>query len=143
MTDVGIGPKDPRFIGAWWLGFIVLGFATMLIAIPLMCFPRTLKPIRHEQDHGHTPRKKVFVLRKELKGRLLTSFKYKCQSQISRSIIGSIKRHKSFGNTLNRSKNSIEDSMLLQGVRVVSVVKGLFYSKYIFLLTYLNEISKT
>ena len=67
-ADVDIGPKDPRFIGAWWLGFVILGMGTMLLAIPLMCFPRVLKPKRAIQENGQIPGKKEFVMKEELLG---------------------------------------------------------------------------
>ncbi|KAL3863311.1 hypothetical protein ACJMK2_005076, partial [Sinanodonta woodiana] len=43
LQDVDIHPKDPRWIGAWWLGFLVFGGASLLTAIPLFCFPRNMK----------------------------------------------------------------------------------------------------
>ena len=30
-------PRDPRFIGAWWLGFVIIGILMLLFSIP-MCF---------------------------------------------------------------------------------------------------------
>ena len=70
FIDIDIGPKDPRFIGAWWLGFVILGFASMLIALPVMCFPRTLKPQHAKKEYGHIPGQKSSSFSKELKGKL-------------------------------------------------------------------------
>lgn len=39
-----ITPTDPRWIGAWWLGFVVLGSMSILSGIPLFFFPKRLKP---------------------------------------------------------------------------------------------------
>jgi organic anion transporter 2B/organic anion transporter 3A len=36
-------PRDPRWIGAWWLGFVVFGIASLFLALPLALFPRQLK----------------------------------------------------------------------------------------------------
>lgn len=36
-------PRDPRWIGAWWLGFVVVGAVSILLSIPLPFFPRRLK----------------------------------------------------------------------------------------------------
>ncbi|KAJ8044886.1 Solute carrier organic anion transporter family member 2A1 [Holothuria leucospilota] len=35
-------PKDPRFLGAWWLGLIVCGVFIILSGLPLFFFPRRL-----------------------------------------------------------------------------------------------------
>lgn len=42
IEDVDMSPKDPRWIGAWWLGFIVFGCLTFVAALPMLCFPRYL-----------------------------------------------------------------------------------------------------
>ena len=43
FAAVDITPKDPRWIGAWWLGFLVFGAASLISAVPLLCFPRRLR----------------------------------------------------------------------------------------------------
>ncbi|XP_060066145.1 solute carrier organic anion transporter family member 2B1-like [Ylistrum balloti] len=43
LEDVEMTPKDPRFIGAWWLGFLVFGLGSLLVAIPVVMFPRRFK----------------------------------------------------------------------------------------------------
>ncbi|OWF41742.1 solute carrier organic anion transporter family member 2A1-like [Mizuhopecten yessoensis] len=43
LEDVPITPKDPRFIGAWWLGFLVFGLGSLLVAIPIILFPNRIK----------------------------------------------------------------------------------------------------
>jgi len=55
----GITPLDPRWIGAWWLGFLVV-FATLTIpSIILMCFPKfqTKEAIRNDANakNNRTP----------------------------------------------------------------------------------------
>ncbi|XP_052063966.1 solute carrier organic anion transporter family member 2A1-like [Mytilus californianus] len=42
LEDVDMSTKDPRWIGAWWLGFIVVGTIALICAFPLICFPRHL-----------------------------------------------------------------------------------------------------
>lgn len=41
LNDHGISTNDPRWIGAWWLGFVIIGLSGFL-GIPLACFPRSL-----------------------------------------------------------------------------------------------------
>ncbi|XP_067860671.1 solute carrier organic anion transporter family member 1C1-like [Heptranchias perlo] len=37
-----ITPKDTRWVGAWWLGFLLAGVISILAAIPLFFFPKTM-----------------------------------------------------------------------------------------------------
>ncbi|CAL1537422.1 unnamed protein product [Lymnaea stagnalis] len=41
-----MGPRDPRWLGAWWLGFLLFGSLGLVVGIPLFFFPRhiTLRP---------------------------------------------------------------------------------------------------
>lgn len=39
----GLTVTDPRWIGAWWIGFLVSGSLMLLLAIPLSLFPREFK----------------------------------------------------------------------------------------------------
>lgn len=42
MADVSITPDDPRWVGAWWIGFILSGCLALLLALPIAAFPREL-----------------------------------------------------------------------------------------------------
>ncbi|XP_064597301.1 solute carrier organic anion transporter family member 2A1-like [Liolophura sinensis] len=42
LQDTHLSTKDPRWIGAWWLGFIVFGIVAILISGPLFLFPRRM-----------------------------------------------------------------------------------------------------
>ncbi|KAG8187150.1 hypothetical protein JTE90_020028 [Oedothorax gibbosus] len=55
FDDPGYGPDDPRWVGAWWIGFVLEGFLLLLVAIPISMFPKmppgVKKPInRPETD---------------------------------------------------------------------------------------------
>ncbi|KAK7092008.1 solute carrier organic anion transporter family member 2A1-like [Littorina saxatilis] len=47
LEDTEMSPMDPRWVGAWWLGFLTFGFLGVLAAIPTFFFPRRLKPQPH------------------------------------------------------------------------------------------------
>ena len=51
--------KDPRWIGAWWLGFFVFGFIALIFSFPLLCFPRylTQKNKRKEKEEENLVKK--------------------------------------------------------------------------------------
>ncbi|XP_022253104.1 solute carrier organic anion transporter family member 5A1-like [Limulus polyphemus] len=38
-----IHPGSPRWVGAWWAGFVLYGFLLTMISIPFFAFPKTLK----------------------------------------------------------------------------------------------------
>jgi len=61
--SVTITPLDSRWVGAWWLGYVVSGLLSLLAALPLWFLPRALpeNPQTYELDnpskrHKHTPR---------------------------------------------------------------------------------------
>ncbi|GFQ87692.1 solute carrier organic anion transporter family member 4C1, partial [Trichonephila clavata] len=61
--DPGYGPEDPRWIGAWWIGFLLQGVLQLLLTIPLALFPRRL------------PGQKRLPTNSEAKAKLSSGFK--------------------------------------------------------------------
>ncbi|XP_037378869.1 solute carrier organic anion transporter family member 2B1 isoform X2 [Talpa occidentalis] len=45
---VSLTSKDPRWVGAWWLGFLIAAGAVALAAIPYFFFPRKMLKEKHE-----------------------------------------------------------------------------------------------
>ncbi|CAH1772290.1 unnamed protein product [Owenia fusiformis] len=59
QTDsVTINQSDSRWVGAWWLGFLLTAFLSLLVALPLSAFPRDLpgaaaiRASRQSESHG-------------------------------------------------------------------------------------------
>jgi hypothetical protein len=46
-----IDSKDPRWVGAWWLGWLILGIAMLVIAVFIGMFPKALPRRRKVKDH--------------------------------------------------------------------------------------------
>ncbi|KAE8635702.1 hypothetical protein XENTR_v10002710 [Xenopus tropicalis] len=40
--SVNITETDPRWLGAWWIGFLICGLVTWLLIAPFSCFPKHL-----------------------------------------------------------------------------------------------------
>lgn len=40
VDELGYDSKDPRWVGAWWLGYIIYGLLTVFLAIPYFFFPK-------------------------------------------------------------------------------------------------------
>ncbi|BFZ21196.1 hypothetical protein BsWGS_24235 [Bradybaena similaris] len=41
-TSLGLDPSNPKWIGAWWIGFLISGLMGVLLALPLMAYPASL-----------------------------------------------------------------------------------------------------
>ncbi|XP_049582267.1 solute carrier organic anion transporter family member 1C1 [Syngnathus scovelli] len=52
LETITITPADSRWVGAWWLGYLIAGIITLLSAIPFWFLPRSL-PV----PGSHTPEK--------------------------------------------------------------------------------------
>ena len=39
--SISIAPGDARWVGAWWLGYLIAGFITLLSAIPFWFLPKS------------------------------------------------------------------------------------------------------
>ncbi|XP_042908068.1 solute carrier organic anion transporter family member 74D [Parasteatoda tepidariorum] len=38
--DPGFGPDDPRWVGAWWMGFVIIGMFMFIFMLPAWLYPR-------------------------------------------------------------------------------------------------------
>jgi hypothetical protein len=55
---MNLSPKDPRWIGAWWLGTLVFGLLFFLMAIIISGFPSSL-PRTEEHREKHIRNRKI------------------------------------------------------------------------------------
>lgn len=51
-----INNKDPRWLGAWWLGWIILGFTMLLFSWLIAMFPKELPKMRLQRQSSEIPR---------------------------------------------------------------------------------------
>ncbi|GBL94500.1 Solute carrier organic anion transporter family member 1B2 [Araneus ventricosus] len=55
FVDPGFEPSDPRWIGCWWMGFLVQGVLLLIFTIPISLFPRrlpgTVDYTKSDEDH--------------------------------------------------------------------------------------------
>ncbi|XP_030073109.1 solute carrier organic anion transporter family member 1B3 isoform X2 [Microcaecilia unicolor] len=58
--NITITPQDSRWVGAWWLGFLVSGIVSLLSAIPFCFIPKTLKKqVENENNVKETSKFKM------------------------------------------------------------------------------------
>lgn len=51
IGKIAITPQDSRWVGAWWLGFLIGGVISFLAAIPFCFLPKSLeKPVKANKD---------------------------------------------------------------------------------------------
>ncbi|NWT36626.1 SO1C1 protein, partial [Chroicocephalus maculipennis] len=53
LGSITITPQDSRWVGAWWLGFLIAGVTNFLAAVPFCFLPKSLKK-PEEDNNGKT-----------------------------------------------------------------------------------------
>ncbi|NXI25983.1 SO2B1 protein, partial [Sterrhoptilus dennistouni] len=66
-AEVQLTNKDSRWVGAWWLGFLVAASLVALSALPYFFFPREMPKEVGEVLHTHTPKCFPVVLLRNLR----------------------------------------------------------------------------
>ncbi|XP_040091233.1 solute carrier organic anion transporter family member 1C1 isoform X1 [Oryx dammah] len=62
LDHITITPRDPQWVGAWWLGYLIAGSITLLAAVPFWCLPRTLPRPRSREDSSSSSEKSKFIM---------------------------------------------------------------------------------
>ncbi|KAM6162086.1 solute carrier organic anion transporter family member 1C1 isoform 1-T1 [Erethizon dorsatum] len=61
LDHVTITPKDPQWVGAWWLGYLIAGIVSLLAAVPFWCLPRSLPRPQSKEDCNSSEKSKFIV----------------------------------------------------------------------------------
>ncbi|XP_073694632.1 solute carrier organic anion transporter family member 1C1 [Garra rufa] len=60
MESISITPGDARWVGAWWLGYLIAGFITLLSAVPFWFLPKSL-PLPERRLAKYSPERTSFI----------------------------------------------------------------------------------
>ncbi|XP_070534283.1 solute carrier organic anion transporter family member 5A1-like [Ptychodera flava] len=55
MSTIDLTPYDPRWVGAWWLGFVVESVLTVCVAIPMVFLPKKFA-VSPDSDESSRPK---------------------------------------------------------------------------------------
>nr|XP_028685142.1 solute carrier organic anion transporter family member 1C1 isoform X4 [Macaca mulatta] len=58
---ITITPKDPQWVGAWWLGYLIAGIISLLAAVPFWYLPKSLPRSQSREDSNSSSEKSKFI----------------------------------------------------------------------------------
>ncbi|XP_030587337.1 solute carrier organic anion transporter family member 1C1-like [Archocentrus centrarchus] len=61
METITITPGDARWVGAWWLGYLIAGTITLMSAVPFWFLPKSLPMPVEKHDNSCTPEQTRFI----------------------------------------------------------------------------------
>ncbi|KAJ8261865.1 hypothetical protein GJAV_G00159340 [Gymnothorax javanicus] len=61
MESITISPGDARWVGAWWLGYLIAGVITLFSAIPFWFLPKSLPATASQLDAKCSPEQCYFI----------------------------------------------------------------------------------
>ncbi|XP_011500421.1 PREDICTED: solute carrier organic anion transporter family member 5A1 [Ceratosolen solmsi marchali] len=118
-----IDKKDPRWLGAWWLGWIILGITMAIFAVLLAMFPREL------QKSKKSSREDEYLSESEVPLKIGSTRNSKKSEETRRSIQPSLKE---FPKTIKR--------ILMNKLLMLNIFSGVFY--VLSASSFMNFISK-
>nr|XP_058936386.1 solute carrier organic anion transporter family member 1C1 isoform X3 [Kogia breviceps] len=62
LDHITITPKDPQWVGAWWLGYLIAGSISLLAAVPFWYLPKSLPRPRSREDSNSSSEKSKFIM---------------------------------------------------------------------------------
>ncbi|XP_062051501.1 solute carrier organic anion transporter family member 1C1 [Lepus europaeus] len=62
LDHVTITPKDPQWVGAWWLGYLIAGTVSLLAAVPFWCLPKNLPRPQSREESSSCSEKSRFIV---------------------------------------------------------------------------------
>ncbi|XP_022433431.1 solute carrier organic anion transporter family member 1C1 isoform X3 [Delphinapterus leucas] len=62
IDHINITPKDPQWVGAWWLGYLIAGSISLLAAVPFWYLPKSLPRPRSREDSNSSSEKSKFIM---------------------------------------------------------------------------------
>nr|XP_045366248.1 solute carrier organic anion transporter family member 1C1 isoform X3 [Camelus bactrianus] len=62
LDHITITPKDPQWVGAWWLGYLIAGTVSLLAAVPFWCLPKSLPRPRSREHSNSSSEKSKFIM---------------------------------------------------------------------------------
>uniref|UniRef100_A0A8C2XNE3 Solute carrier organic anion transporter family member n=1 Tax=Cyclopterus lumpus TaxID=8103 RepID=A0A8C2XNE3_CYCLU len=66
METVTISPGDARWVGAWWLGYLIAGTITLMSAVPFWFLPKSLPMPVDKHDTKHKTNSHICMKRQSL-----------------------------------------------------------------------------
>uniref|UniRef100_A0A8D0XDH3 Solute carrier organic anion transporter family member n=2 Tax=Sus scrofa TaxID=9823 RepID=A0A8D0XDH3_PIG len=62
LDHLTITPKDPQWVGAWWLGYLIAGIISLLAAVPFWFLPKSLPRTQSREDSNSSSEKSKFIM---------------------------------------------------------------------------------
>uniref|UniRef100_A0A8C3XBT8 Solute carrier organic anion transporter family member n=1 Tax=Catagonus wagneri TaxID=51154 RepID=A0A8C3XBT8_9CETA len=62
LDHITITPKDPQWVGAWWLGYLIAGIISLLAAVPFWFLPKSLPRTQRKEDSNSSSEKSKFIM---------------------------------------------------------------------------------